>query len=377
MSRYLAKNNDMTVLYMAGSDITGNTGSIKYHGFVEDQAETVLCDELSGDTFDIYHIWGTEYRHSFCCMKWLKENGLSGKSVVSIQGLIHVYERFYYEGLSNDTIKKRIRIGLIRSRSIEDDHNDFSRNSDLEKQCISMAENVIGRTDWDKKSVLCINPGIRYFKCNENLRECFYEGQWDINKIDRHTVFVSQCAYPVKGMHFILRALPIILKKYPDTKVITTGNDPTRDKCGVPYFYYLAELIDKLGLSGHIEFLGVLSAEQMKAQYLRSHVFLSASSIENSPNSVGEAMILGCPVVSSYVGGVMDMLEHRKEGLLFQPGSIETMAGFIMDIFSDDELAKTLSENERRRAFETHDVEKNNKDLISIYTGIRNLNDQK
>ena len=57
-------------------------------------------------------------------------------------------------------------------------------------------------------------------------------------------------------------------------------------------------------LEDKVSFLGPLNAEQMKAEYLRSNVFLCPSSIENSPNSLGEAQMLGVPCVASYVGGI-------------------------------------------------------------------------
>ena len=80
---------------------------------------------------------------------------------------------------------------------------------------------------------------------------------------------------------------------------------------------YIARLIERLGLGESVVFTGGLDAAGMKARYLASNVFVSASIIENSPNSVGEAMPIGCPAVSSCVGGVPDMLEHGQEGVLY------------------------------------------------------------
>ena len=61
------------------------------------------------------------------------------------------------------------------------------------------------------------------------------------------------------------------------------------------------DLIDKYDLFENIVFCGSLDENSMRDQYLRSHVFISASTIENSPNSVGEAMLLGVPVVTNVV----------------------------------------------------------------------------
>ena len=111
--------------------------------------------------------------------------------------------------------------------------------------------------------------------------------------------------YPIKGLHFLLRAMKDILEEYPETKIYVAGNCITGDDGFkkkikmASYGKYLRELIEQYHLEEHIEFLGNLNAEQMKQRYLNSNVFVSPSSMENSPNSVGEAMILGVPVISS------------------------------------------------------------------------------
>lgn len=79
-------------------------------------------------------------------------------------------------------------------------------------------------------------------------------------------------------------------------------------------------------------------------RYLASSVFVSVSTIENSPNSVGEAMLFGCPVVSSCVGGVLDMLEHGQEGFLYQASAPYMLAWYVGCVFRDDGL-----ENKRLR----------------------------
>ena len=121
-------------------------------------------------------------------------------------------------------------------------------------------------------------------------------------------------------------------------------------------------------------FLGQMDAEQMKAQYLKAHVFLSASTIENSPNSVGEAMLLGVPVVSSLVGGVPDLVTDEKEGLLYHADNVSALAMAVARIFEDRELADRLSAAARVRARKTHDADTNYRRLLEIYQEINHEN---
>lgn len=58
---------------------------------------------------------------------------------------------------------------------------------------------------------------------NETLRPEFYEGRWDLNGVEPHSIFISQGDYPLKGFHFVLQAMPKILKEYPDAKLYVAG----------------------------------------------------------------------------------------------------------------------------------------------------------
>ena len=111
----------------------------------------------------------------------------------------------------------------------------------------------------------------------------------------------------------------------------------------------------------------MLSEKQMVAAYLETNVFLCTSSIENSPNSVGEAMLLGMPIISSNVGGVSDMLVHGKEGYLYQADAPYLLAYYIGLLFDDQEKERELGENARIHARKTHNKEENIKKLLEIY----------
>ena len=104
--------------------------------------------------------------------------------------------------------------------------------------------------------------------------------------------------------------------------------------------------------------------------YIQSNIFVSASSIENSPNSVCEAMILGVPVISSMVGGMVDLLEHGVNGFYYQADAPYMLRYYIKKIFEDTDLAKRISKNEIETAEKRHDRADIIKDLKSIYESI-------
>lgn len=75
----------------------------------------------------------------------------------------------------------------------------------------------------------------------------------------------------------------------------------------------------------------------MKERYLKSQVFVLPSSIENSPNSLGEAMLLGVPCIASDVGGVRCLMTHSVEGLIYPADDPRLLAYDICEMFAHPE----------------------------------------
>src|SRR4029079_13537382 len=101
-------------------------------------------------------------------------------------------------------------------------------------------------------------------------------------------------------------------------------------------------MIEETGLSGSVEFLGYLNASEVAAELSRSHVFATSSYLENSPNSLCEAMQVGLPCVATFAGGIPSLVDHGRTGLLFPTGDAPLLAESILRIFRSDDLAAGL-----------------------------------
>ena len=321
---------------------------------------------------DVVHIFGTEYPHS---LEILKCNNIN-KTVVSIQGLVSIYEKHYFASLPINILMRYTLRDFIKNDNIIMQRNKMKENGCCEVETLQLARYAIGRTTWDYASTKQINPMIKYNFCNEILREEFYQHVWDINKCEKFSIFISQATYPIKGLHFILEAMPLILKRFPNTKLYISGSDITKTDTlkeklkKTSYAKYIIELIKKYNLADNIIFTGLLDEKQMCERYLKSNVFVCSSSIENSPNSLGEAMILGVPCVASDVGGISDMLVNNEEGFIYQPDASYMLAYYVCEIFGNEKLALRFSENAREHALKTHNREENTKMLTGIYNNI-------
>ena len=332
--------------------------------------------EISNEiTPDVVHIHGTEFSHGLSYI-----NACGSKNVViSIQGLTSAIYPYTLYGLNKWLLLRNITIrDIIKGNSLSL-YNEFKKRGKFEIKMISSVNHIIGRTSWDKARIWAINPNAEYHFCNETLRSEFYDGQWMFDNCDKHTIFFSSGTDPYKGLHILLRAMPIILRHHPDTQIRVAGSDVTRcsydwkDRLKLTdYGRIIRKILRKYGIEDKVSFLGSLNSSQMKKEFLRANIFVLSSSIENSPNTLGEAQLLGVPCISSYVGGTMDMIPNDACGELYRFEEVEMLAYKVCQMFNN---SPTFDNSIMRiEAAKRHDMINNAKNLIHIYKYIAHCN---
>lgn len=364
--------------------IHSNIGALEYFGFPRSKSNFLKYDtdlEVQFESIvekvkpDIIHIFGTEYPHTLAMVKVCEKMGLMDKVVVNIQGMVSIYQQHYYSGLPFKVVYDFTLRDFIKQNNIKRQREGFIDRGKYEIEALKKIKNVIGRTDWDKACTVQINPHAKYYFCNETLRSTFYQHTWDIESCQRHSIFISQAGYPIKGFHFMIEALPIILKKFPNAHIYVTGSNPLvfslRDKLKqTSYQKYLSTKIQKLGINEHITFLGELNEKDMCERLLKSNVFVLPSTIENSPNSLGEAMLLGVPTVSADVGGVKNFIDHNKDGYIYQHDAAYMLAYYICETFENHETTLRMSVNSKAKGSSKYDKQNNLNVMLNIYRDI-------
>ena len=315
---------------------------------------------------DIVHIHGTELVHG---LAYIRACGNS-RVVISVQGLKSGIAPYYCAGLSMREIYGNLTFHDVIRGSIYGEQRAFRKSGELEKEMLCSVKHIIGRTSWDKAHVCAINPRANYYLCNETLRSEFYDGStWSYDKCVPYSIFLSQAGYPLKGLHQVLKAMPLILRCYPNTTIRIAGVNITRNSGlgGILHFTgygkIVKRLIKKYNLESRVFFLGPLNAEQMKTEYLRCNVFVCPSSIENSPNSLGEALLLGVPCCASYVGGIPDYMKSNEQ-YMYRFEEISMLARCVCKLFEIKDSHHNVSEDVLKK----FDPETNNAQLISIYS---------
>mgnify|MGYP005750379417 CR=1 FL=1 len=382
LSEHLGKLLDYELIYVFDSDkkLHGETEFYSYYGVENhERGSNPLSNDyiqkllaiLEKEKPDVIHIWGTENQHSLAMVQAAQACGMSDNLIISIQGLVSLCSKHYFaylpEKIINGYTLKDMIQGNLRKRA-----KIFLEKGKLEIQAIKHAKHVIGRTDWDKAAVWTINSEATYHFNNETLRDEFYSGMWKYEDCEKYSIFCSQAYFPIKGLHLMLEALPTIKEYYPDVKLYIGGKNyyslsPLKRNS---YEKYILGIIKNKHLADNVVFTGFLSPKEMKMRYLKCNVFVSPSSIENSPNSVGEAMLLGVPVISSNVGGVHNMLEHGKEGYLYPADEPYMLAYYVNEVFEAKHDVEKISYAGRGHAQRTHDQKQNLEKLLEIYSEV-------
>lgn len=379
-------------------------GNLVCHGFYEDTAHAEQYEEgleerlkniVDAVNPDVVHCFGTEYAHTLAVCRVVPDKS---KLLIGIQGVCEACANAYFANMPEKVINRVTLRDLLRQDSIRQQYEKFVQRGKREKEAVQLAGNVTGRTALDEHYTKEWNPEAKYYSMNETLRSNFYQGAWEKDKCIPYSIFVSQGDYPIKGFHYMLLALPRIKEKYPDVKVYVAGNSIVgagwKGKLKISsYGKYISEIIRKENLGQNIEFLGRLNAEQMRERYLKSHLYVCCSTMENSPNSLGEAMLLGVPCVSADVGGITSMFDDGKDGILYRgfrttqssfdgicdagqgededvQKSADRLADSVLEMWSNEEKMLFYCENARKHAKKTHNGEENYRKLMQIYEEI-------
>ncbi|MFN2468567.1 MAG: glycosyltransferase family 4 protein [Gaiellaceae bacterium] len=104
----------------------------------------------------------------------------------------------------------------------------------------------------------------------------------------------------------------------------------------------LAARSSELGLDGRVRFLGAQSREAVLELFRAADAAILSSSWENFPHTVVEALAVGTPVIATATGGVAEVVEDGRNGLLSPPGDPAALAAALGRYFGDESLRERL-----------------------------------
>ena len=316
---------------------------------------------------DVIHIHGTEYSMGAALIK----ANPNIPTLLTIQGILTRISREYYGGL---TLFERMK--TITFKSIVQCKTPFFakqlmvKNARRERNVLKSVRHVTGRTEWDKAVMLSINDNLEYYRFNYNLREEFYDApKWDINKIERYTIYTGAATYTLKGLHVLLRAVAIVKKEYPKVCLRIPANSCDY-KLANGYERYILKLIEKLDIKENVSFVGRKNAHEVANILTKTHVCVVPSAMEGASATMCEAMMIGTPGICAYRGGMTELLRDGESGFYYDFPEHSFLASRIMELFEDDALCQRFSQNVIKDAEIRHNRDKNYKQLREIYAQI-------
>lgn len=308
---------------------------------------------------DVIHIHGTEQPFG------LIQKFVNNPTVVSIQGNLSVYNYKFFSGITYSSVLKNSRfINLLFLQSFLHTYKRFAKGAAREKEIFRYTKNIIGRTSWDKRIAKVLAPKAVYFHNDEILRDAFYSNVW-LYKTDTFLhLFTTTGPNLYKGLETILHAANLLDNNDIKFKWKIAGIDKNEE------IVRLASKGAGIPVSNNIEFLGPLDEGQLIDRLMQTHIYIMASHIENSPNNLCEAQILGIPSIATCAGGTSSLITDNQNGILIQDGDPYVLAGAIMEVRDNYGQAMARAINSREIALSRHNINKNGADLLEIYRSV-------
>lgn len=294
---------------------------------------------------DLIHIHGTE-------AGW----GLIGPLVrppvlISIQGILTVIQRYFLKGLRwQEFVNFKYGAEFLKGRGLWHEYALMKKKALREKKIIESNHYFVGRTDWDQAVLSMMNPAAAYIHGGEILNRIFYQQKWLAEEADSNLIFCCSGGQPYKGLQGLLEALALLKKDHPALKLRIAGSYP-----GSQFEAIVKNRIRRLGLEQDVFLLGRIPPAQMAVELKTCGVYAHPSYIDNSPNNLCEAMLMGVPCAASYTGGIPSLVKDGFDGLLFNADDPYDMAAKIKRLMADRPLRFQLSANATARAAARHD----------------------
>ena len=230
-----------------------------------------------------------------------------------------------------------------------------------EREILRNGRFFLGRTEWDRTYVSLYAPQARYFHCDEVLRPEFLEPS--NRRPPASPVFVSTLSGPLyKGHDVVLKTANVLCE--------TGHTDFEWRVFGVDDFRFAEKKTGIRAGDVHVRPMGLVPGPVLRDELLSCSAYVHPSYIDNSPNSVCEAQVLGVPVVATNVGGVASIVEEGRTGFLVPANDPIAMATRMLDVVSGK---AALPPGWTDAVRERHNPEKIAARVLDIYKGVRAL----
>lgn len=310
---------------------------------------------------DVIHIFGTE---SWFCHVIKMTNK---PCVVHIQGLLlPCFNAYLPSGISKFDLINNDWIETLKGISLWHDHQIFHKKSKREYQFFKQISFFMGRTLWDKSISGLLTTNSKYFHIDEVLRDKFYTASpWKFTNSNKTIITSTLSDALYKGLDFVIKTCNLLANENFEFewRIIGVTNNSKSLKL-------LKRIFKSQYPSVYINLLGIKNTDEIIEYLYETTLYVHPSYIDNSPNSLCEAQIMGVPVIATNVGGVSSLIENGKNGYLVPANDPYFLAAKIVQLSKDHTDLNNISMQARIDAHNRHSKENIQNQIISIYNNL-------
>ena len=206
-------------------------------------------------------------------------------------------------------------------------------------------------------SYFCRSQLMMFSECDDPTSFKIIHCGLDINKygfrLPRREVKYLLCVARLsleKGLIFLVYAFALLRHKGYELELRIAGDGPMKE--------HLKQLVDELGLTEQVHFMGYLDEDQVIRALQSSDLFVLPSLIEGLPVSAVEAMAVGLPVIATNIAGTSELIEDGQTGILVRPSDPERLADAVVRMMQDYPFRLHAAELGRKKVVDEFDIDK-------------------
>ncbi|GHV57480.1 hypothetical protein FACS1894182_06420 [Bacteroidia bacterium] len=338
-----------------------------YKNNCPEQEIQLMLDVINEFKPDIIQIFGLESR--FCPII----DYTNIPTVIYLQGILNpIFNAFFPVGMNpfSFLFSRFSKREWIYQNAIIYAHKAMRFRALYEREILRKASYLIGRTQFDYKISRFFAPQAKYFSLNEMLKDVFYvANKWEKKDNNKYIIYTTISNVTYKGLDLILKTAKL-LKEYSTKDFEWRVAGMNKDSELVKFFEKILSIHSR---DVHVKYNGVVAPNELVQHLLESDVFVHPSYIDNSPNSVCEAQLIGIPVIACNVGGVSDFIVPGKTGELI-PANAPFELAAILKQDMDIPYLKLYAQKAVDVAAKRHDKKDIIDKLMNIYRYIHKEN---
>lgn len=250
-------------------------------------------------------------------------------------------------------------LGKLRAKFVRNISKLIVKKADYIRIISPFLYESLDKLGIDRQKIFIVPP-----RCDSKLfNKKRVDGQYypTIDRTKKNILFIGNII-KAKGIDILLDAFALVLKKYQNINLIIVGSGDEEN--------YFKNKAKDLKINDNVKFFGRIPNNEIPIVMNSVDIFILPSIEEGMGRVLLESMAMRLPIIASNVGGVPLLIEHTKDGLLFEVGDIDKLAKYILLLLFNNELKNELTQNAYEKFIKNYEYEISINMFIDMYKKI-------